>query len=123
MAGEPEVDEHGVPQGSSLLEAGFAVTKGAMSAATLYMPNGFREGGVGFSIPMLLFCYGLFMWCSTCLFEAWAKHPSSHAGLMGAATGRTGSIIIRLIVVCQQCGICLTYFIFVATNMREVSLS
>ena len=86
------------------------------------MPNGFREGGIAFSIPMLLLCYCLFMWCSTCLFEAWAKHPSSHAGLMGAATGQMGGIIIRLIVVCQQCGICLTYFIFVATNMREVLL-
>ena len=42
----------------------------------------------------------------------------SHAALMGLATGEWGMAALRLIVVLQQCGICTTYYVFVATNLQ-----
>ena len=39
---------------------------------------------------------------------------------MGKAFGPKGVYLCRVTIVLQQCGICLTYVIFIATNCREL---
>jgi len=107
--------------GFSLLQAFFATVKSVCGPAVLYIPKGFQEGGVVFSPLMLLFSYALFGWGAARLLEAWAAHRKSYAGLMGAAFGRRGVALVRFTIVAQQSGICLTYFIFVATNLQQLA--
>ena len=49
-------------EGSSLTEATFAIIKSAVGPAMLYMPNGMKEGGIAFSVPMMCLSWSLFSW-------------------------------------------------------------
>lgn len=106
--------------GFTLLEAFFASIKSAVGPAVLYMPKGFQEGGLSFSLAMLLLSYALFGAGAMRLLECWRRHRKSYAALMGKAYGNRGTSLVRLTIVAQQCGICLTYFVFVAANAREL---
>lgn len=64
-----------------------------MGPAILYLPNGFREGGVAFSIPMLLLSYFLFTWGVACLLDVWAIYKKSYPGLVGKAYGPAGATL------------------------------
>lgn len=106
--------------GFTLRQAFLATVKSAVGPAVLYMPRGFEEGGLAFSLGMLLFSFGLFGLGATRLLECWAIHGRSYSGLMGKAFGNKGVYVCRITIVLQQCGICLTYIIFIATNGREL---
>lgn len=84
------------------------------------MPKGFQEGGLSFAFSMLLLSYALFGFGAMRLLESWRLCHKSYASLMGKAYGKKGTMLVRLTIVAQQCGICLTYFVFVATNAKEL---
>ena len=106
--------------GFTLQQAFLATVKSAVGPAVLYMPRGFEEGGLAFSLGMLVLSFALFGLGATRLLEAWALHGRSYSGLMGKAFGLKGVYLCRVTIVLQQCGICLTYVIFIATNCREL---
>ena len=106
--------------GFTLNQAFLAVIKSAVGPAVLYMPKGFQEGGLCFSLGMLVLSFALFSLGATRLLEAWEGCRKSYAAMMGLAFGHRGVLVVRFTIVAQQCGICLTYFIFVATNLREL---
>ena len=106
--------------GFTLQQAFLATVKSAVGPAVLYMPRGFEEGGLAFSLGMLVLSFALFGLGATRLLEAWALHGRSYSGLMGKAFGPKGVYLCRVTIVLQQCGICLTYVIFIATNCREL---
>ena len=106
--------------GFTLSQAFLAVIKSAVGPAVLYMPKGFEEGGLAFSLGMLLVSFCLFSLGASRLLEAWDEKRKSYAAMMGSAYGQRGVLLVRFTIVAQQCGICLTYFIFVATNVREL---
>ncbi|KAH8067772.1 amino acid transmembrane transporter [Aureococcus anophagefferens] len=106
--------------GFTLNQAFLAVIKSAVGPAVLYMPKGFQEGGLCFSLGMLVLSFALFSLGATRLLEAWEGCRKSYAAMMGLAFGHKGVLVVRFTIVAQQCGICLTYFIFVATNLREL---
>ncbi|KAH8053016.1 amino acid transmembrane transporter [Aureococcus anophagefferens] len=105
--------------GFTLNQAFLAVIKSAVGPAVLYMPKGFQEGGLCFSLGMLVLSFALFSLGATRLLEAWEGCRKSYAAMMGLARHK-GVLVVRFTIVAQQCGICLTYFIFVATNLREL---
>uniref|UniRef100_A0A7S3NFV1 Amino acid transporter transmembrane domain-containing protein n=1 Tax=Aureoumbra lagunensis TaxID=44058 RepID=A0A7S3NFV1_9STRA len=107
--------------GFTLSEAFLASVKACVGPAVLYMPKGFQEAGLVFGLVMLSISYCLFGYGSTRLLETWAKIRKSYAGMMGKAFGKKGVALIKLTIVLQQCGICMTYFVFVATNLRDVA--
>lgn len=107
--------------GSTLNETFLAILKSTIGPGLLYMPKGFQEGGIIFSVPMVILSYCLFSWGATRVLEVWATKRLSLAQLMGEAFGTRGAHVVHAVIFCQQCGICLTYFIFVATNMQEVA--
>lgn len=121
----PTDDEHGhgIKSGSTLRDATLAIIKSTIGPGILYMPKGFQEGGILFSLPMIILSYCLFSWGSTRILAAWHVERLSYAELMGRAFGPAGVSIVHFVIFCQQCGICLTYFIFVATNLRELCSS
>lgn len=106
--------------GFGLVDAFLAVIKSAVGPAVLYMPKGFQEGGLAFSLGMLCVSYGLFGLGAMRLLGSWQKCRKSYPAMMGRAFGHRGVLLVRFTIVAQQCGICLTYFIFVATNLREL---
>lgn len=106
--------------GFTLVEAFFASCKSVVGPAVLYMPNGFKEGGLTFGVGMLLLSYTLFGTGAMRLLESWRLHRKSYGALMGKAFGKRGVVVVRFTIVAQQCGVCLTYLVFVATNAREL---
>ena len=123
-AGGGEVDGHGPPMrggGSTLTETVLAILKSTIGPGLLYVPKGFQEAGLLFAVPMMLLSTLLFSNGALRVLEAWARHRRSAARMMGLAFGRFGEGVVHAAVFCQQCGICLTYFIFVATNAQALA--
>ena len=54
-----------------------ATVKAAVGPAVLYMPKGFQEGGLGFSLGMLMLSYFLFALGATRLLECKTRMPAS----------------------------------------------
>uniref|UniRef100_A0A7S2WLB3 Amino acid transporter transmembrane domain-containing protein n=1 Tax=Rhizochromulina marina TaxID=1034831 RepID=A0A7S2WLB3_9STRA len=126
FAGDPpprrRSSDHGESGGvvSNMFDVVLAIIKATIGPAVLYMPKGFQEGGLCFSTPMLVFSFLLFACGSRCLIDAWSIHRKSYPALMGEAYGQFGVNLVRFVIVSNQCGICLTYFIFVATNLQDL---
>jgi proton-coupled amino acid transporter len=114
---------HGLKSGSNLREATLAIIKSTIGPGILYMPKGFQEGGIFFSLPMIILSYCLFCWGSLGILHAWQVERLSYAQLMGRAFGNAGVNVVHFVIFCQQSGICLTYFIFVATNLKDLCAS
>ena len=71
---------------------------------------------------MLFIAYVIFAYSATCLLECWkAEGGGSYGTLAKKALGKRGMHIVRLSLVLQQCGVVLTYFIFIATNVQQVT--
>jgi len=145
-----DVDEGGHDIGEYTPSATIlAIVKATIGPAVLFMPKGFQEGGIAFSVPMMGLSFLLVAWGSTSLLAAAAEFQqqqeanrqeappprqlrrqgsscsasasaASYAGLMGIAFGPSGTKLARVFIVCQQFGICLTYFVFVAHNLHDL---
>ena len=95
------------------------------------VPKGFQEAGIFFALPMLATSFALVAWGATSLLAAASaavttrqtspsRASSPYVDLLTAAFGPAGGIVGRTVLVTQQCGICLTYFVFIATNASEL---
>ena len=107
--------------GSSLTETCLAIVKGIVGPAVLYLPKGFEEAGVGFGCVMIAASYAVFAFAATRLLECWrVEGGGSYGTLAKKALGKRGMHLVRVSLVLQQCGVLLTYFIFIATNVQQV---
>ena len=119
-AESPAAADAGAP-GSSLTETCLAIVKGIVGPAVLYLPKGFEEAGVGFGCVMIAASYAVFAFAATRLLECWrVEGGGSYGTLAKKALGKRGMHLVRVSLVLQQCGVLLTYFIFIATNVQQV---
>ena len=65
--------------GFTIFQAFLATVKSAVGPAVLYMPKGFEEGGLAFSLGMLLLSYALFGLGASRLLESWDRERRSRA--------------------------------------------
>ena len=85
------------------------------------LPKGFEEAGVGFGCLMIGVSYAVFAFSATRLLECWRiEGGGSYGTLAKKALGKRGMHLVRVSLVLQQCGVLLTYFIFIATNVQQV---
>ena len=113
--------------GGTLTLQGATLTgiKSILGPAALYSPYGFEEGGILFALFMIGATYSLFSWSALNLLEVWGSYRDlDYAGMMSIALGggAIGAYIIDFVTIAQQCGICLTYFVFVSKNLQEIAM-
>jgi hypothetical protein len=106
--------------GSSLFQTTLAILKAFVGPATLYLPHAFAQGGLLFSIPCLLASFCLCSFGASCLVQCWRVYGGSYGTIARKAFGRPGLIAVRTSLVLSQCGLCVTYFIFVSHNLSAL---
>lgn len=104
----------------SLYAACLGICKGVVGPAILYIPFGFHEGGYYFAIPMLIVSCFLFNWGMTGLMQMCLRESQSFYGMMGIAFGSVGVWAVKIIIFMQQSGVCMSYFIFVSSNLVDL---
>lgn len=126
-ADEPDDDELLVVEnpvvdtGMSRWQLIFGIIKGVVGPAILYMPHGFKEGGYGFAVPVLWLSWALFSWSMSRLVELWFASRRTYAEMMRDAFGPVGLLLLRVFIAVQQCGLAITYFVFIADNLNRVT--
>ena len=113
-------DDKEEEEGFTLFQGIIAILKGAVGPAVLFMPRGFWEAGLIFGLAMLFLSYALFGYGSQRLLETWFRRKKSYSSMMGEAYGPYGVLLVRITIIAQQCGLCVTYYNFVATNVRDI---
>eukprot|EP00658_Telonema_sp_P-2_P049525 TRINITY_DN37675_c0_g1_i2.p1 TRINITY_DN37675_c0_g1~~TRINITY_DN37675_c0_g1_i2.p1 ORF type:complete len:317 (-),score=79.89 TRINITY_DN37675_c0_g1_i2:816-1766(-) len=116
-----EEEEEGETAGLTRVQLVFAIIKGIVGPAILYIPHGFKQGGCGFSIPMLWLSWCMFNWGISRMVQVWVLSRTSYADMMTEAFGWAGGATIRWFVLLQQCGVCVTYYVFIAKNLNSVT--
>jgi len=99
----------------------FAIIKVIIGPAILYLPHGFLQAGYGFAIFMMWLSWAMFNWNVARMLDVWRIKHTSYAEMMGSAFGSRGQLAVQLFVVLQQCGVCCTYFVFIAKNLNSIT--
>jgi proton-coupled amino acid transporter len=115
-----QTHERDPDDGSSLFQTALAILKAFVGPATLYLPHAFAQGGLLFSVPCLLFSFCFCSFGATCLVQCWRVYGGSYGTIAKKAFGRPGLIAVRTSLILSQCGLCVTYFIFVSHNISAL---
>mmetsp|Transcript_33815 Transcript_33815/g.69117 ORF Transcript_33815/g.69117 Transcript_33815/m.69117 type:complete len:652 (+) Transcript_33815:143-2098(+) len=117
---EGDDDDEG-DAGFSTEETLLAIIKSVIGPAVLYVPKGFELSGIALAALMMLVSFALVAWSSSGILEICLKMKiTGYTELAGKAFGRPGAVLSKFYIVLQQCGLCLTYFIFVASNLQSI---
>ncbi|KAL7682884.1 putative amino acid transporter, transmembrane domain-containing protein [Plasmopara halstedii] len=116
-------------RGASVTKTVFTIFKSFIGSGILFLPKGFQNGGMLFSIVGLCisaalstFCMLRLVECSNYLFRN-GKQPNVTYGIVGEqAFGVLGRNAVNFSLVFSQIGFCCSYLIFVEKNIGEVLL-
>ena len=106
-----------------------ALLRCMVGPAALYIPKGFSDAGIGGSLLIFVACNALFALGITRLVDSWRYLKSKEVagspsvgldGLGRAMAGPWCDALGKFCIVAMQCGDCVTYFIFVAENLRDL---
>lgn len=127
-----EVEREGFPEGEegdggSLFWAVVSLLRCMVGPAALYIPRGFRDAGIGGSCLCFAASVALFALGTTRLVQSWCycaeRGSDARLGIEALARELAGVWCDRLVKFCVlavQCGVCVTYFIFVAENLGDL---
>ncbi|RQM31032.1 hypothetical protein B5M09_013868, partial [Aphanomyces astaci] len=101
-------------------QAFLALLKAFVGTGILFLPQGFKSGGIVFSpiilsIVALLTLYAMFR-----LLACRELVGGSYSHIGEVAYGKWGSRMVQISIVLMQFGFCCSYIIFVAQNMNQV---
>ncbi|CEG42418.1 vacuolar amino acid [Plasmopara halstedii] len=121
----PEKQQRGATIGKTV----FTILKSFIGSGILFLPKGFENGGMLFSLAALCisavlstFCMLRLAKCSNMLLQNGRSNVSY--GLIGEkACGKLGRIAVNISLVLSQTGFCCSYLIFVEKNIGEVILA
>ncbi|KAG7398180.1 hypothetical protein PHYBOEH_011503 [Phytophthora boehmeriae] len=115
--------------GASVLQTTFTIVKSFIGSGILFLPKGFQNGGMLFSIAGLCASAGLSTFCMLRLVECsnvLIRSPNHHSisyGVVGEqAFGSIGRLAVNVSLVLSQLGFCCSYLIFVQQNIGQVLL-
>ncbi|KAF4034925.1 Transmembrane amino acid transporter protein [Phytophthora infestans] len=116
-------------RGASVKQTIFTIFKSFIGSGILFLPKGFQNGGMLFSIVGLCvsaalstFCMLRLVECSTVLLHT-HNHLNVSYGIVGEqAFGTFGRRAVNVSLVLSQIGFCCSYLIFVEKNIGEVVL-
>ena len=122
---------HAAQNTASLSDAAFAVIRSVVGPAALYLPHGVATAGLSGAACITIFSYLLFVAGTARLISCWRWHlrhyPVHERHLMAGYSriardlaGKNAEFVVIFGVVSLQLGVCVTYFIFVSSNMQSV---
>uniref|UniRef100_H3GRP2 Amino acid transporter transmembrane domain-containing protein n=2 Tax=Phytophthora ramorum TaxID=164328 RepID=H3GRP2_PHYRM len=117
------------PRGASVKKTIFTIFKSFIGSGILFLPKGFQNGGMLFSIVGLCvsaalstFCMLRLVECSSVLLRSRNHHNISYGIVGEKAFGNLGRRAVNVSLVLSQIGFCCSYLIFVEKNIGEVLL-
>jgi len=110
-------------QGTSAKKAFFMLLKAFVGTGVLFLPQAFKNGGMGFSIGILMFLGYLNLYCMNLLVEASIAMGGLSFGDLAHQLFVSGfrKLVLGSIAISQM-GFSCAYYIFVATNLRYLTL-
>ncbi|KAF4322522.1 hypothetical protein BBO99_00002951 [Phytophthora kernoviae] len=113
--------------GASVLQTTFTIVKSFIGSGILFLPKGFQNGGMLFSIAGLCasaalstFCMLRLVECSNVVMRSHSHHSISYGVVGEKAFGSIGRLAVNVSLVLSQLGFCCSYLIFVQQNIGQV---
>lgn len=116
---------------ASLSDAAFAVMRSVVGPAALYLPHGVASAGLSASAVITIFSYLLFVAGTARLISCWRWHLrffpheagrplAGYPEVARDLAGKGAERVVQFGIISLQLGVCVTYFIFVSSNMQSV---
>ncbi|KAE9326012.1 hypothetical protein PF008_g16754 [Phytophthora fragariae] len=122
----PEKQQPGATVGKTV----FTILKSFIGSGILFLPKGFQNGGMLFSLSVLCasavlstFCMLRLTECSNVLLREPGRTSVSYGMVGEKAFGKVGRVAVNISLVLSQIGFCCSYLIFVEKNIGEVILA
>ncbi|KAJ3109775.1 neutral amino acid transporter [Phlyctochytrium planicorne] len=107
-------------QGTSAKKAFFMLMKAFVGTGVLFLPKAFSNGGMGFSVILLLFIGWLTLHCMLLLVETSRALGGSFGDIGEKLYGPGVRQLVLWSIAVSQAGFSCAYFIFVAQNLRDL---
>lgn len=105
---------------TTLWHALLTLLKAFLGTGVLFLPDGFRSGGLLFSPLCLLVVAAMTLYAMIRLLQCRALVGGTYGHVGYMAFGAWGKRMVQLSIILMQVGFCCTYVIFVAQNMAQV---
>lgn len=105
---------------TTLWHALLTLLKSFVGTGILFLPDGFRSGGILFSPLCLTFVAALTLYAMLRLLQCRELVGGTYGHVGFKAYGSWGRRMVQISIIMMQAGFCCTYVIFVAQNMAEV---
>ncbi|CAI5719359.1 unnamed protein product [Peronospora effusa] len=105
---------------TTLWHALLTLLKSFVGTGILFLPDGFRSGGILFSPICLTFVAALTLYAMLRLLQCREMVGGTYGHVGFKAYGSWGRRMVQMSIILMQTGFCCTYVIFVAQNLSEV---
>lgn len=105
---------------TTLWHALLTLLKAFVGTGILFLPDGFRSGGIVFSPLCLTIVAALTVYAMIRLLQCRALVGGTYGHVGFEAYGIWGKRMVQISIILMQAGFCCTYVIFVAQNMQQV---
>lgn len=105
---------------TTLWHALLTLLKAFVGTGILFLPDGFRSGGILFSPLCLAAVAALTVYAMIRLLQCRELVGGTYGHVGFVAYGVWGKRMVQISIILMQAGFCCTYVIFVAQNMQEV---
>ncbi|KAK9764572.1 hypothetical protein K7432_007809 [Basidiobolus ranarum] len=106
---------------TSAKKAFLLLIKAFVGTGILFLPKAFYNGGLLFSVIILIFVGSLTACATLLLVKVRLQVPGEFGEIGGILYGKTVRILVRTSITISQLGFCCAYFIFVAQNLYELT--
>ncbi|KAJ3040130.1 neutral amino acid transporter [Rhizophlyctis rosea] len=107
-------------QGTSQKKAFFMLLKAFVGTGVLFLPKAFANGGMGFSIILMVVIGFLTLHCMLLLVDTSRQLGGSFGDLGEKLYGPRVRQLVLASIAISQAGFCCAYYIFVAQNLRDL---
>ncbi|KAJ1559687.1 neutral amino acid transporter, partial [Cladochytrium tenue] len=111
---------HSSVKGTSDRKAFFMLVKAFVGTGVLFLPKAFANGGMGFSVFLMIVLAWLSLHCMLLLVETSRKLGGSFGDVGEKLYGPGVRSLVLASIAISQAGFCCAYYIFVAQNMRDL---
>ncbi|TDH71261.1 hypothetical protein CCR75_004859 [Bremia lactucae] len=105
---------------STMWHALLTLLKSFVGTGILFLPDGFRSGGVLFSPLCLMFIAAMTLYAMLRLLQCRELVGGTYGHIGFLAYGAWGRRMVQISIIMMQAGFCCTYVIFVAQNLAQV---
>eukprot|EP00835_Amoeboradix_gromovi_P000801 NODE_30_length_32972_cov_0.541052.p4 type:complete len:567 gc:universal NODE_30_length_32972_cov_0.541052:3656-5356(+) len=106
--------------GASVKKTYFLLMKSFIGTGILFLPRAFLNGGLIFSVISLLTVAFLTNWGMLLVIQVTQEIPNKSFGDVALSLyGPKAKVVVLMSIIFSQLGFCISYFVFVAHNLRD----